>query len=145
MISDYKRQLWYGLFNPTPVLPLSWWWEYFEEKGMDPYFGGIRQINQLMLDASAGDFSPLDLSLTDTHVTGFGLLAGQKPFIYLFNRSAKSTRFKVKFKKPLAKTDYRAKSFIPDTGQFADLEDIQPKNGIEVSLAAKQDMILILD
>ena len=24
---DFKRGLWYGLFSPTPVLPMSWWWE----------------------------------------------------------------------------------------------------------------------
>ena len=25
---DYKRGLWYGLFSPTPILPMTWWWEF---------------------------------------------------------------------------------------------------------------------
>ncbi len=35
---DFKRGLWYGLFSPTPILPMSWWWEYFDEREMTSYF-----------------------------------------------------------------------------------------------------------
>ena len=25
----FRKGMWYGLFNPTPILPLTWWWELF--------------------------------------------------------------------------------------------------------------------
>jgi hypothetical protein len=42
MDSDFKRGLWYGLFSLTPILPMSWWWEYFDNRKTDEYFKKIR-------------------------------------------------------------------------------------------------------
>src|SRR5690606_24826361 len=47
--SDFKRGLWYGLFSPTPVLPLSWWWEYFDNRGVDVYMVNVRKILDKMM------------------------------------------------------------------------------------------------
>src|SRR5690606_23097730 len=53
---DYKRGLWYGLFSPTAILPMSWWWEYFDERGVTPYVRNVRTISDLMLQAGKGSF-----------------------------------------------------------------------------------------
>lgn len=54
MDRDFRRGLWYGLFSPTPVTPMSWWWEYFENRGMMTYFRGVREISDRMLAAGNG-------------------------------------------------------------------------------------------
>lgn len=85
MRDHFKRQLWYGLFNPTPVLPMSWWWEYFDEKGMTPYFKGVQDINQRMLRASEGRLRPISVTPSDPTLTHFAVGAGRTTFVYLHN------------------------------------------------------------
>ncbi len=87
MTSHFKRQLWYGLFNPTPVLPMTWWWEYFDEKGMTHYFKGVQDINQRMLRAGAGKLNSVPVRSSNPEVTSFAVNAGATKFIYLFNTS----------------------------------------------------------
>lgn len=145
MISDYKRQLWYGLFNPTPVLPLSWWWEYFDEKGMNPYFQRVNEINKLMLSAGNGNFAVIPLSTSDKNIAAFALVAGDKPFVYLFNRAAKPVSVKIQFEKPLTKKTYSAKAYSPDTGKYSKFDNIQIEQGTDITLGATEDKVLILE
>lgn len=145
MISDYKRQLWYGLFNPTPVLPLSWWWEYFDEKGMAPYFQRVNEINKLMLSAGNGKFAAIPLSVSDKNITAFALVAGDKPFIYLFNRAEKPVSARIQFEKPLTKIDYNAKAYSPETGKYSKFGNIQIEQGTDIRLGASEDKVLILE
>lgn len=56
MDRDFKQGLWFGLFSPTPILPLSWWWEFFDQRGLPPYFARVRAIHQQMLAAGHGEF-----------------------------------------------------------------------------------------
>ena len=48
---DFRRGLWYGLFSPTPVTPMSWWWEYFDNRRTKEYFNAVALVNQEMLEA----------------------------------------------------------------------------------------------
>jgi hypothetical protein len=57
MDSDFKRALWLGLFSPTPILPMSWWWEYFDHRGMTPYLKHVRSVLDQMLSAGHGSFA----------------------------------------------------------------------------------------
>jgi len=145
MISDFKRQLWYGLFNPTPVLPLSWWWEYFDEKGMAPYFQRVNEINKLMLSAGNGKFAAIPLSVSDKNITAFALVAGDKPFVYLFNKSEKPVSVKIQFEKPLPKKYYSARAYSPETGKYSNFDNIQIEQGTDVTLGATEDRVLILE
>lgn len=144
MISDYKRQFWYGLFNPTPVLPLSWWWEYFDEKGMSTYFQRVNEINSLMLHAGNGNISSIPLSVSDKNVTVYGVAAGDKLFIYLFNTSTLTKTVRIKFEKPFIKKHYNTQAYMPETGQYYRFSDIHIEKGAETTLGAKQDLVLVL-
>lgn len=145
MISDYKRQLWYGLFNPTPVLPLSWWWEYFDEKGMEPYFHRVAEINQRMLTAGKGNFSRVPIIVFNKTVAAFALTAGDKPFVYLFNRAAQTSSVTIKFETPLAKKTYRLKTYSPETGEYSRLNKIHIEQGFDIRMGALEDKVLILE
>ena len=80
---DFKRGLWYGVFSPTPVLPMSWWWEYFDARGLTPYFRAVREISDRMLKAGNGSFESLKVKAGETHA--FGVKCGEEVFVYLFN------------------------------------------------------------
>lgn len=92
MDSDFKRGLWYGLFTPTPVLPLSWWWEYFDDRKTDRYFKNVRIIQDEMLQAGKGQFSTIPVTATD-EVEIYAVQCGKKIFVYAYNpsKAAKNT------------------------------------------------------
>ena len=85
MDGDFKRSLWYGLFNPTPVLPMSWWWEFFENRGMMKYFNQVHKINEWMLKAGKGKFELIDLKTNQNGLIVYGVSCGEMKFIYVFN------------------------------------------------------------
>jgi len=85
MISDYKRGLWYGLFSPTPVLPLSWWWEFFELKKQTGYFERVQFINKLMLDDGKGSFIPFKADISNPELKTAAVKCGNSGFVYIYN------------------------------------------------------------
>lgn len=85
MISDYKRGLWYGLFSPTPILPMSWWWEYFDSLGTDKYIIRVRTILNQMLAAGNGSFKTIKVSASSPDIQIFGVRCGKADFIYVYN------------------------------------------------------------
>ncbi|MCD7977076.1 MAG: DUF5060 domain-containing protein [Tannerellaceae bacterium] len=80
---DFKRGLWYGLFSPTPVTPMSWWWEFFDNRGTNAYFRGVREISDRMLSAGKGSFVPL--SVDAPGIESFAVRCGEEIYLYLFN------------------------------------------------------------
>jgi|SRR6218665_394147 len=85
MDSDFKRGLWYGLFAPTPVLPLSWWWEYFDNRGTDAYLLHVRSVMDQMLKAGKGDFKPLNATVEDPGIVKYAMKCGDMAFVYVYN------------------------------------------------------------
>ncbi|MFW8592126.1 hypothetical protein ACOI22_15055 [Glaciecola sp. 2405UD65-10] len=83
MISDFKRGLWYGLFSPTPVMPLSWWWEYFDEHGTDTYFANVQKINRLMLED--GSLAKIEWAPNSNGLSEFAVQTKSKVFVYVVN------------------------------------------------------------
>lgn len=83
---DYKRGLWYGMFSPTPVLPMSWWWELFDDEHMAPYFKGVRQVSDMMLKAGKGQFAQVNAMAGQLHVQA--VKCGDQYFVYLLNNTA---------------------------------------------------------
>ena len=80
---DFKRGVWYGLFSPTPVTPMSWWWEYFDARGLTPYYRKVREVSDRMLAAGRGSFESLTVKAGTSHA--FGVKCGEEIFVYLFN------------------------------------------------------------
>lgn len=85
---DFRRGLWYGVFSPTPVLPLSWWWEYFDARGMTSYYRGVRAIIDRMLEVGNGCFEPVDVRAEG--LQAFGLKCGEEIYVYVFNAGKKT-------------------------------------------------------
>ena len=80
---DFKRGLWYGLFSPTPVTPMSWWWEYFENRGMVSYFRNVRYVNDRMLKYGKGAFESVGI---EAHgADAFAVRCGKRVYVYVFN------------------------------------------------------------
>ncbi|MBN2279598.1 MAG: DUF5060 domain-containing protein [Candidatus Marinimicrobia bacterium] len=146
MDSDFKRGLWYGLFNPTPVLPMSWWWEFFENRGMMAYFQNVRKISDEMIKSGKGDFEQIAIQSKHDNQKVFGVQCGGKIYIYVYNRN--------EFKGPVG-LDFDDKiSFAEiqyyncETGEYHQIYDAKLSNKSltfdKLNIPGKSDIILIL-
>jgi hypothetical protein len=123
---DYKRGLWYGLFSPTPILPMTWWWEYFDERKMTPYFKNVRTISDRMLQAGDGIFDTVRVNsnLTDA----YAVRCGSTYFIYtLNNHDAQSGYVSLKVN---AGKNYKLVTYNPSEGVFSKEEFVNEKKGV---------------
>jgi len=82
---DFKRGLWYGLFSPTPILPMSWWWEFFDTQNMTPYFKGVAEINNKMLRAGNDHYEKV--AANAGILESYAVKCGSTIFVYLLNNT----------------------------------------------------------
>ncbi len=127
---DLKRGLWYGLFTSTPILPMSWWWEFFDERGMTPYYRNIADVSEQMLLAGDGDFSPVSVSAFGFEK--YAVKCGSSYFVYLLNNSTNPNGAEVKL--PVDKDEaYFVSRLDPEINVFSNLDQVTPSSG-EISL-----------
>lgn len=143
---DYKRGLWYGLFSPTPILPMSWWWEFFDARGMTSYFRNVREINDRMLKAGNGDFE--EVAVTSAGCEAFAVKCGETYFVYLLNNSAVGMVSKPKLDANLPSA-YALEYFTPADGQYrpAERDPEITDNGIVLplmKLSPREEVVVIL-
>jgi hypothetical protein len=88
---DFKRGLWYGLFSPTPALPMTWWWEFFDERQTTKYFRSVRNIYDRMVQGGNTSFSPITVTTPLISLEGYGLKAGSSYYVYVLNNSSSAS------------------------------------------------------
>jgi hypothetical protein len=88
MDNDFRRGLWYGLFSPTPVLPMTWWWEFFENRAMMEYFKNVRIFSDTMLHDCKGNFESFEVAGGGEQIHTYGVRCHGHSFIYVYNNSA---------------------------------------------------------
>jgi hypothetical protein len=109
----FKRALWYGLFSPTPVLPMSWWWEFFHEREMIPYFRVVRGVHERMLAEGKGSYS--DEPILYDGIEALAVRCGSAVFLYVRNGNAESIETAVRIP-ALNEGRYQMESINPETG-----------------------------
>jgi hypothetical protein len=112
-IYDFKRGLWYGMFTPTPILPMSWWWEFFDDRGITPYFKGVRDINDQMLEAGKGSFDTV--AVRGNMVETYSVKCGENFYVYILNDSNCDVKTDITlFNLTDNNVDYAVKTYIPE-------------------------------
>lgn len=143
MDSDYKRGLWYGLFASTPILPMSWWWEYFDNRKTDEYLKKIRTISDKMLAAGKGKFEAVQVSAEGA--TTYGAKCGSTTFIYTYNFTSAEKNINLAFNfkgKPV-----KAELFDCETGNVKRIIMPRLKSGKltpSLTLSANGDIVLVV-
>jgi hypothetical protein len=142
---DYKRGLWYGLFSPTPILPMTWWWELFDTRGMTPYFNAVRQISDEMLKAGNGSFE--QFAVSSGRIESHGVKCGNEYFIYLLNNTDEKIVSPVSFDFTGGKA-VMVQSFDPLARKYKPLQSFKSRHGRlmlnNVGLDGKKEMVLVI-
>ncbi len=82
---DFKKGLWLGLFSPTPILPMSWWWEYFDRRGTTKYIRRVRSVLDQMLTAGSGKFEDARCQWSGAPVETLAVRCGSTFFVLIIN------------------------------------------------------------
>lgn len=147
MDSDFKRGLWYGLFSPTPVLPMSWWWEFFDDRRTDRYFANVRPILDDMMKAGNGEFKPITITASEG-AESFAVQCGKKTYLYVYNPGTQSIKTNVKLQLS-KKGKLTGKVYDCETAAYATYKTAtNTGEGIQlndVELTPGTDKVFILD
>lgn len=146
LIHDYKYALWLGMFSPTPILPMSWWWEFFEYHGTFDYLAIVSRMNKMMMDAAKGDFSCVDCA-GSAESTALSVKAGEKIFTYIHNNN--DTDFTAGFSIAVPAGEYALERFDTTTGEISsegtiNCNTLNILHLPRVALGPKGDVIFIL-
>lgn len=145
---DYRKGLWFGLFTPTPILPMSWWWEFFEDRGLMPTFSRVRTILDRMLKAGQGSFLSLPASASAPHQKAMAVLCGKTQFAYLLNNTKTEVTTDLSIEigdQPSAEVTL----YFPETGSFKSLGPLTTQAKTitikDLKLPARTDVVAILE
>lgn len=142
---DFRRGLWYGVFSPTPVLPMSWWWEYFDARGMTAYYRGVRTICDRMLQAGKGEFVPVEVRAEGMQV--FGVKCGDEIYVYAFNPAKKIAVSDIQVTVP-GEGNYLYQRFLPTYATYSEpLNVAETGSGLTMPaevLGAQCEMVYVL-
>jgi hypothetical protein len=120
---------------------MSWWWEFFDQRGLTSYFDRVRVIRDRMLAAGGGDFKGLTASAPGA--TALAVRCGHTVFVYVRNPLAESQTTTVSV--PVAVSS--AERYDPEAGHFEPLSPSHSAVGnseFAVALAPQRSQVLIL-
>lgn len=117
MDADFKRGLWLGLFSPTPILPMTWWWEFFDQRGMPAYFARVRAVHEQMLAAGGGEYDEIspkwEGAAKPAHL--LGVRCGKTTFVLLQNPSDETLSGQLRLPLVMSAARFRVEGLTPDT------------------------------
>lgn len=148
MDSDFKRGMWYGLFSSTPILPMSWWWEYFDDRGTDAYLARIKTIADEMLTAGKGSFEKTNAAAMDSTTEVFAVNCISKTFVYAYNHTSSDKKISLQVPmKSSAALSYTI--FDCESGVYSKPQKIKATStGMKLKkilLHANADIVLIIN
>jgi hypothetical protein len=86
--AEYERELhmglWRGMFSPTPILPLTWWWEHHQLQGEYFHFQEASDFLANMLINDEDTIEEISVT-TSPDIEEMGLKAGDDMFVWLRN------------------------------------------------------------
>jgi len=128
MDHDYRIGLWYGLFHPTPILPMTWWWEFFDERNMTPYLRSVAEINNRMLEAGGGSYELIE---ADAGVAeAYAVRCGETWYVILLNDTGKEYEGEVVVHSPENETGLLFLNiFDPEAFEYQNAGDVDKQDG----------------
>jgi hypothetical protein len=139
MDADLAHGLWSGVFSPTPILPLTWWWEFFDERGTIAVLRPVRAVVDAMQQAGQGTYAEVRAELAGA--PGADVLAvrcGSQVFVLVRNGTAQSLNGRLQLAGN-AKTASAWREFDATRLTW------EPVNGPEFTVAAQGQRILVCE
>ncbi|HTJ51095.1 MAG TPA: carbohydrate-binding protein, partial [Cyclobacteriaceae bacterium] len=144
---DFKRGLWYGLFSPTPVSAMSWWWEFFDQRGTSDYFKSIQEISDRMLAVGKGNYSSVSATTPSLSLEAYSVKCGNTYFAYVLNNNSSTSSNKTISLTGVTNGTYEIQSYNPEDRTYTSLPNVVVSGNslsLTISLSAKASVIFII-
>ncbi|MCI0514009.1 DUF5060 domain-containing protein, partial [candidate division KSB1 bacterium] len=122
---ELHHGLWRGLFSPTPILPLTWWWEWHYAQRDYAHFKTAADFVAQMLSQADVEFQDLPVRSGATGLEVLGLKAGQRIFIWVQNSTAEVVhQLTLQIETP-ENLNYLVKYYDPGTGKYSEDREVK--------------------
>jgi hypothetical protein len=144
---EVHMALWRGLFSPTPILPMTWWWEFHADNNHEFHFQHAATIAALTSEGSG----PLEANAANATqgLEVLGLSNQETQFVWVHNRgggTVSNATFSVGGVR--AGATFRVRRFDPWTGAWAELPSVVDAGGSVtiplLSLGPDADTVYVL-
>jgi hypothetical protein len=98
---------------------MSWWWEFFDDRKMTPYFNNVRFINDEMMTAGKGSFEPAEVFAEG--LESYAVKCGQNYFVYVLNNNKDGVESTLQLS-TMPEGNFGIKTFRP--GDLLELKDV---------------------
>jgi hypothetical protein len=124
---------------------MSWWWEFFEDRGMNTFFQSVREISDEMLSSGNGSFENIPVQADS--LDAYSVKCGNKIFVYLYNKAKSTIKPDLVIREN--ETDkYKVQSYSTLSREYKDLGNpVYTSSGMNIkglSLNPKSEIVLIL-
>lgn len=120
--------LWRGLFSPTPILPLTWWWDFHYGQGDFVHFTRVSEFLGTMPDKG-----PVPEAVTvqaPADLEAMGLRIGSDVFLWLHNKRSSTQVRPVVTVPGMSRPEYLRSTFEPWSGTSTSAVQARPEGGI---------------
>jgi hypothetical protein len=118
----YRRELhmgmWRGMFSPTPILPMTWWWESFAEHNDWDVFKAVSTYFNQMTSDSGGVLAPLSVN-AGTGIESMALKDSSRVFVWLRNNTSSTISDRTLTISPLQNGTYEVKYYDTWLGTYS--------------------------
>lgn len=125
---DHSLGLWMGLFSPTPILPMTWWWVEYDLGGLNPNLGTVAQYQALMLKDSSTNIQAYSIDLT-SDISSRALEANGQYFVWVHNELSEEQDFNASLNN-LEEGQWFITAYNTNNGYLDSLAQIKVNNGL---------------
>ncbi len=141
---EMHNGLWRGMFSPTPILPLTWWWEWHYYKGHFSNFRAASDFVSLMLKNNNDVIEEFSAVSVDGDMEIMGFKTGNDMFLWIRNPNEEEKKDLVLNIPETFYSSYIMKYFNTWTGEFSSDMEIELLNGQlilqDIHLKSQKDM-----
>ncbi|UCE06897.1 MAG: hypothetical protein JSW07_02325, partial [bacterium] len=144
---ELHNGIWRGMFSQTPILPLTWWWEWHYYQKHYYHFKMATDFVSLMLKNNE-DIQEIPVKSLDADIELMGLQSGDQLFVWLSNfRAERLNDLTLKIER-IGNSKYLVKYYDTWTGNFSSDIEIESMNDQLIlknfELKGEKDMALWL-
>jgi len=126
---EMHNGIWRGMFSPTPVLPLSWWWEWHYYKGHYFHLKAASDFLSLMVKDANEIIEEISVKSVDGDMEIMGLKSGEEMFLWLRNPNEEEKKDLVLNIPETVYSLYLMRFYDTRTGEFSSEKEIELLHG----------------
>ena len=112
--------LWEGMFLPSPIMPMTWWWEWHYYKNEYFHFKMAEKFSSLMIKDGNRSVYALEVEDNNKNLTTMGLQSESEIFLWMLNQD-KNTIYDAFLTFPdIGDSQYEIRTYNTWTGEYSE-------------------------